>query len=88
MAKLNRKAAEKWLEEHGVTGIDWSKIDWAKLMQMIMAIITTFKSHPQAQRAVGTASGCSSSEACAAHFAAIQELAACGMECCNGDEEG
>lgn len=89
--KMSRKDAEACLTDCGIDAkaIDWSKITFAKIMEIVMAIISLFKSAPQAQKAVGDHEddGCTVEEACAAHFAAIQELAACGQACCESGEE-
>ena len=91
--KMTRKDAEACLMECGIDakGIDWSKINFAKIMEMVMAIVSLFKSAPQGQKAVGDHTdedgGCTVEEACAAHFAAIQELATCGQSCCECSEE-
>ncbi len=85
MAKMSKKAAEECLKSVGIDpkGIDWSKINWTKIFEIIKAVISLFGSAPQAQRAIDeSADGCTLESCCKAHFEAIGELAACGAACC------
>lgn len=86
MAKMNRSQAKKLLEDLGIAAaIDWSKIkSWVEFLQMILALLSNFKAQPQAMRtvAVDELDEESRLEFVKAHFECIQEVAACGADCC------
>lgn len=81
MKTMNRADAIAVLESAGVnvSSIDWSKIDWAKVVQLVIALISLFKSTPASRGAPADVAA-----ACATHFEAIKALAECGCDCCAG----
>jgi len=84
--KMSRKEAEAFLKEQGVD-MDWSKLDFASLMQFIRSLIAGWKSHPQAQRTISADPGSDEHHECiAAHFEAIKELCDCGIDCCCAEQ--
>ena len=85
---MTKAAAKKTLEDAGFGKIDWSNIDWIKLFEIIRALVSMFKSQPQAARApTGDKefTEADSLEHAKCHFECIKEVAECGIACCDGE---
>jgi hypothetical protein len=72
-------------------GFDWKSINWLQVLQVIQMILTQFQQmHATAQGAATPAggmqsamAGCDKTECLRAHFETIEQVAACGIDCCN-----
>jgi hypothetical protein len=74
-----------------LAGFDWKSINWLQVLQVIQMILTQFQQmHATAQGAATPAggmqsamAGCDKVECLREHFNTIEQVAACGADCCN-----
>jgi hypothetical protein len=74
-----------------LAGFDWKSINWLQVLQVIQMILTQFQQmHATAQGAATPAggmqsamAGCDKMDCLREHFNTIEQVAACGAECCD-----
>jgi hypothetical protein len=62
-------------------GIDWKSIDWAKIVQTILALLGLFQTKMEAAAKGENGEECPDCDCIKKHFEMISKVAECGIAC-------